>query len=215
MSMVFDVFHDKKKPGHGRMNVFRTVVRGVLAMALMAFTGCGDLQYVKTAPEARTFRPKTIGVLPVDVGINTEARGTIDKIIADDLTRRKWFQKVLPSAAIQDGLSEDKELEKAVTDYLSKLATVNFSDPDLSKKMGSVFRVDALLVSTLDFWEYTTLGEKKVARIGIAMTLVDADSGTVIWSARHEVQEKYRWFRPELSKVAGKTVGLVIDRMPH
>jgi hypothetical protein len=204
-----------KKTKPGKMRTFRAVAGLALAFTLMAFTGCGDLQYVKTAPEAKNFHPKTIGVLPVDVGINVEAKGTIDKIIADDLTRRRWFQKVLPSATIQDGLSKDAELGKAVTDYMSKLTMVNFSDPDLSKKMGSVFQVDALLVSTLDFWEYTTLGENKIARIAVAMTLVEADSGAVIWSARHEVQEKYKWFRPELSKVAGKTVGLVIDKMPH
>jgi hypothetical protein len=213
--MVFDVFNDLKKSRGGGMDVFRAAVGIVLALTLMAFAGCEGLHYVKTTPEAKNFHPKSIGVLPVDVGINLEAKGTIDKIIADDLTRRRWFQKVLPSASIQDGLSKDAELGKAVTDYMSKLTTVNFSDPDLSKKMGSVFQVDALLVSTLDFWEYTTLGENKIARIAVAMTLVEADSGAVIWSARHEVQEKYKWFRPELSKVAGKTVGLVIDKMPH
>lgn len=213
--MACDGSHDMKKTKPGKMRTFRSVAGLALAFTLMAFSGCGDLQYVKASPEAKNFHPKTIGVLPVDVGINVEAKGTIDKIIADDLTRRRWFQKVLPSATIQDGLSKEAELGKAVTDYMSKLTTVNFSDPDLSKKMGSVFQVDALLVSTLDFWEYTTLGENKIARIAVAMTLVEADSGAVIWSARHEVQEKYRWFRPELSKVAGKTVGLVIDKMPH
>ena len=102
-----------------------------------------------------------------------------------------------------------------MTDYVSKLMTVSFSDPDLSSKMGSSFRVDALLISNLDFWEYTTLGENKVARVGLGMTLVEANTGAVIWSARHDVQEKYRWWRPELVKVAKKMVGQMIDKMPH
>ncbi len=186
-----------------------------LAVALMVSAGCGELQYVKTTPEAKNFHPKSIAVLPVDVGINHEARGVIDQIIADDLTKRRWFQKVIPSAAVQDALSGNAELGKAVNDYLLKLKTLSFSDPDLSKRMGSAFQVDALLVSRLDYWEYTTLGEDKVARIGVVMTLVEAGTGTVVWSARHEIKEKYKWWKPELVKVAEKTVGLVVDKMPH
>jgi hypothetical protein len=197
------------------MAMFRGIIGYVLASALMVLSGCGALQYMKTTPEAKNFHPRAIGVLPVEVGINTEAKGIIDKVIADDLTKRKWFERVLSSSAIQDELSKDGELGKAMTDYLSKLMTVSFSDPDLSRKIGSSFRVDALLISTLDFWEYTTLGEKKVARVGLGLTLVEAETGAVIWSARHEVQEKYRWWRPELVKVAKKIVDDMIDEMPH
>ncbi|MCX5835078.1 MAG: hypothetical protein NTV99_11325 [Deltaproteobacteria bacterium] len=193
----------------------RGIIGFLLVSALMALSGCGELQYVKTTPEAKNFHPKAVGVLPVGVGINTEAKGTIDKIIADDLMKRRWFERVLPSSTIQDEIAKDEELGKAMADYLSKLTTVNFSDPDLSRKMGSAFRVDVLLVSTLDFWEYTTLGENKVARVGLGLTLVEADTGAVIWSARHEVQEKYRWWRPELVKVAKKIVDQMVDRMPH
>jgi hypothetical protein len=195
--------------------MFRGIIGFLLVSSLLALGGCEDLHYVKTTPEAKNFHPKAIGVLPVEVGINIEAKGTIDKVIADNLVKRKWFERVLPSSTIQEELSKDEELGKAMADYLSKLMTVNFSDPDLSRKMGSAFRVDALLISNLDFWEYTTLGENKVARVGLGLTLVEADSGTVIWSARHEIQEKYRWWRPELVKVASKIVDHMIDKMPH
>jgi hypothetical protein len=204
-----------KKSACRRMNMFRGIIGFLLVSALLALGGCGDLHYVKTTPEAKNFHPKAIGVLPVEVGINLEAKGTIDKVIADNLMKRKWFERVLPSSTIQEELSKDEELGKAMADYLSKLATVNFSDPDLSRKMGSAFRVDALLVSNLDFWEYTTLGENKVARVGLGLTLVEADSGTVIWSARHEIQEKYKWWRPELVEVAKKIVDQMISKMPH
>ncbi len=195
--------------------MFMRIIGSLSAFALMVLGGCGDLQYVKTTPEAKHFHPKSIGVLPVEVGINTEAKGVIDKVIADDLMKRRWLEKVLASPAIQEELSKDEVLRKAMTDYVSKLMTVSFSDPELSSRMGSAFRVDALLVSDLDFWEYTTHGENKVARVGLALTLVEAGTGAVIWSARHEVQEKYRWWRPELVNVAKKIVDQMIDRMPH
>jgi len=195
--------------------MFRGIIGCVLASALMVLGACGDLHYMKTTPEAKNFHPKAIGVLPVEVGINTEAKGIIDKVIADDLTKRRWLERVVASSAIQDELSKDEELGKAVTGYVSKLVTVSFSDPDLSSKMGSSLRVDALLISNLDFWEYTTLGENKLARVGMGMTLVEASTGAVIWSARHEVQEKYKWWRPELVKVAKKMVDQMIDKMPH
>lgn len=205
-----------KKLSCERMGMFRRIIGCVLASALMALGGCGgDLKYTKTTPEAKNFHPKAIGVLPVEVGINTEAKGVIDKVIADDLTKRRWLEKVVASSAIQDELSKDEELGKAVAAYVSKLMTVSFSDPDLASKMGSSFRVDALLISNLDFWEYTTHGEDKVARVGLGMTLVEANTGVVIWSARHEIQEKYRWWRPELVKVAKKIVDQMADRMPH
>jgi len=209
------VFRVMNKFSRGRVGVFMRIMGCLLISVLLVLGGCGDLQYVKTTPEAKQFHPKSIGVLPVEVGINTEAKGVIDKVITDDLMKRRWLERVLPSSAIQEALSKDEALGKAMNDYVSKLMTVSFSDPDLSGKMGSAFRVDALLISNLDFWEYTTHGENKVARVGLGLTLVEASTGAVIWSARHEIQEKYRWWRPELVKVANKIVGQMIDRMPH
>ena len=56
----------------------RGIVRRNSAAALVAATvlaawliaGCEGLRFVQTADEAKDFHPKTIGVLPADVGPN-------------------------------------------------------------------------------------------------------------------------------------------------
>jgi len=40
-------------------------------------------------------------------------------------------------------LLANEELNKAMTEYLAKLQTVNFSDPNLSRKIGELLNVDA------------------------------------------------------------------------
>jgi hypothetical protein len=62
-------------------------------------------------------------------------------------------------------------------DYTAKLKAVNFSDPDLSRRIGEICRVDAFLVVSLDYWNYTTEATDKVGKIGLSMKLISAAEG--------------------------------------
>jgi hypothetical protein len=171
---------------------------GATVLSLLMILGCGGLRYSQAAPEAKDFRPKTVGVLPADPGTYEEARGVIDEIIA-----------------VSRQLQSNEEFRKAVAEYLAKLKMVNFSDPELSKIIGRIARVDAFLVVNVDYWQYTMENKEKLAKVGVGIKMIDANTGIVMWRASHHESENYRWMKPELVNVAKKLAAMMMDEMPH
>lgn len=191
---------------------------GIYAAAglfLLAVMGCGGLRYSQVAPEAKDFRPKNVGVLPADVGTYEEARGVLDDIVAGELVKRKWFETVATGHTVSRQYTVNDELRRVVMDYLAKLKAVNFSDPEMSRKIGELVQVNAFLIVNLDYWQYTTEDGDKVAKVGMGLKFIDAASGVIMWKASHHETEKYRWVKPELAKVAKKLTAVMIDEMPH
>ncbi|MBN1613511.1 MAG: hypothetical protein JW950_03500 [Deltaproteobacteria bacterium] len=185
------------------------------ALLLLMITACGGLRYSQVAPEAKDFHPKAVGVLPVDVGTYEEARGTIDQIIAGVLIDKKWFSDVVASDTITGQLMSSEEYRKVLLDYLAKFKTVNYSDPELSQKIGDVSKIDAFLVFQVDYWNYTIEDGDKVAKVGLAVKMVDAGTGKILWKAGHHITEKYILIKPNLNDVAKKLVKKMLDEMPH
>jgi len=190
-------------------------VYGVIALFLLIIFGCGGLRYSQVAPEAKDFHPQRIGILPVDVGTYEEARGIVDEIIAGDLVKRKWFQDVVAADSISRQFQSNEILRKTVLEYVAKLKTVNFSDPELSKKIGELTNVDAFLVVNLDYWQYTMENKDKLAKVGMGVKMIDAKKGSVLWKASHHEAESYMWIKPELATVAKKLASVMMDEMPH
>lgn len=181
----------------------------------LMLVGCGGLRYSQVAPEAKDFHPQKIGVLPVDVGSYEEARGVIDQIIAGALVETQWFTDVVAADTINNQIQSNEELRKAVFDYLAKLKTLNFSDLELSKKIGELSRVEAFLVVNVDYWNYSKENDNKVAKVGIGIKMVDAGSGKILWRAGHHEAEEYVLFKPKLPDVAKNLVKKMIKEMPH
>lgn len=193
--------------------------KGIVLFVLFlvfAVANCGGgLRYSQVAPEAKDFHPQRIGVLPAEVGTYEEARDVIDQVIAGVLVEKKWFTDVVAADTIANQLQSNEELRKVVLDYISKLKTVNFSDPELSKKIGELSQIDAFLVVNVDYWNYTRENEKKVAKVGIGIKMVDAASGKMLWKASHHEVEDYMLLKPKLPDVAKDLVKKMINEMPH
>lgn len=184
----------------------------LLSLVLIA---CGGLRYSWVAPEAKDFHPGRVGVLPVDVGTYEEARGTVDQIIAGVLIDKKWFTDVVASDTITGQLSSSEEYRKVLMDYLAKLKTVNYSDPELSKKIGETSKIDAFLVFQVDYWNYTVEAGDKVAKVGLGIKMIDAGTGKILWKAGHHVTEDYILLKPKLINVANDLVKTMLAEMPH
>jgi len=184
----------------------------LLSMVLVA---CGGLRYSKIAPDAKNFHPTTIGILPVDVGTYGEARDVIDKILTDILVKKKWFSNVRSPEQIKSQMVSDSEQTKVVVDYLTKLKTLTFSDPELSEKIGRYYNIESFLVVHVDFWNYTIEGKDKVAKVGFAMKLIDIKTGKIMWEAGHHEVRDYWLIKPDLADVAEDAAHMMIDNMPH
>ena len=186
-----------------------------LAFAVTVVSGCGSLRYSETLPEAKDFHPKAIGILPADVSKNEEARGVIDKIVADDLLKRKWFDKVVSAEEIKQRTAADQGLGKNIEQYLAKLEALNFSDPELSQKIGDAFGVDAILIVKVDYWLYTKERDDKVAKAGLDMKLISTGTGNIQWKAGHHEARSYTLFKPELTTVARTVAHDMLSELPR
>ncbi len=190
------------------------VVSLVMMLALMLWS-CGGLRYSQVSPDATNFHPKSIGVLPVDVGSYGEARDVVDQLFAGILAKKKWFDTVVSSEPIRGQITHNPETRQAFVDYTTKLKEVSFSDPDLSKKIGALYKMEAFLIVKVDFWNYTVEGEDKVAKVGFAVRLVDAQTGKIMWEAGHHEVEDYVLFKPDLEDLAEDVAQTMINKMPH
>ncbi|MFO7570423.1 MAG: hypothetical protein R6W75_11550 [Smithellaceae bacterium] len=195
-----------------RGKLYATVI---LLMLLLSVTACSGLRFSQLDPAAKDYHPRRIAVFPSDVGTYDEARMHVDQIIPGVLAEKKWLDDVIGTADLNRQLSANDELQKAMTDYLSKLKTLNFSDPALSKQIGNLTKTDAFLMVTVDYWNYTTEKDKKLARVGMGMKLIDAQSGKIMWRAGHHREESYILLKPELAKVARSLASDMLNYMPR
>jgi hypothetical protein len=67
----------------------------------------------------------------------------------------------------------------------------------------------------VDFWNYTTQGKDKVAKVGFAAKLVDAEAGKIMWEAGHHEVKDYWLIKPDLADLADEVAGKMVDSMPH
>jgi hypothetical protein len=177
--------------------------------------GCSTLRYSQVTPEAKDFHPQRIGVFPVDVGSYEEARGSVDQIIAGVLMDKKWFTDVVAADTMTTLLGSNEELRKLVLDYTLKLKTVNFSDPDMSRKIGEIAKVDAFLIVGIDYWNYTVENGKKIAKVGFAFKMINAANGNIVWKAGHALAKDYMVLKPSLDSVAKSVINEMIGHMPR
>ena len=187
-----------------------------LIMLIISLSACGGLRFSQVSPEAKYFHPQKIAVFPVEIGGNSaEARGAVEKIVARVLADKKWFSGITDTESLNRELTSNEELRKTTADYLSKLQTVNFSDPDLSRKIGEITNTDAFLMVSVDIWSYTMEKEDKVAKVSLGMQLYEAATGKLMWKAAHQITKSYVLIKPDLPDVARNVVEKMVVYMPH
>lgn len=182
---------------------------------ILILSGCGGLRYSQVDPEAQNFHPRRLGVLPVDVGSYEESRGTVDQMIAGVLIEKKWFNDVVAGDDINRQIQSNDELRRIVIDYMAKLKSVNYSDPQLSSRIGELCQVDSFLVVSVDYWNYTMEDGNKVGKVGLSIKMINTETGKVLWKAGHHRAEKYRFIKPDLLDVAKGLFKEMIDYMPR
>ncbi len=196
--------------------VRKLFVKCSLFFLIMSLAACGGLRFSQVTPEAKDFHPKTVAIFPVEiVGSNEEARGSVEQIVAGVLAEKKWFSDIIDAESLNRQLLANEELRKTMTDYLSKLRTVNFSDPDLSKKIGGMINAEAFLLVSVDTWNYTVEKGDKVGKVSLGMKLYEASTGKIMWKAGHQIADSYILIKPDLPKIARNVVNEMVNYMPH
>jgi len=198
--------------------VRKSLVKYILIIFVLTTIACSGLRFSQSAPEVKDFHPKIVAVFPVEVWNHKEendSREAVEQIVAGSLVEKKWFASVVYADDLKKQIRASDELKKVMTDYLSKLRMVDYSDPDLSKKIGELAKIDAFLLVSVDDWEYTVERDKKLAKVGLTMELYDVSTGKLMWKSGHTIAEEYMIMKPDLPKVAQNVARKMISYMPH
>lgn len=194
--------------------ITKTGIKAVIAILCLGILGCGGLRYSEISPDARDFHPRRIAVLPADTTAFAEAKGVVDRLFTEALIERQWFD-VVGGEAVGRRLESDEAFRKVVAGYLAKRANVSFSDPELSGRIGGLTGTDAFLLVRVDYWNYATENDKKMAKVSLSITMVEAKTGKALWMAAHHKISEYLIIRPDLPDVARDLIREMIGYMPH
>jgi hypothetical protein len=194
--------------------ITKTGIKAVIAILCLGILGCGGLRYSEISPDARDFHPRRIAVLPADTTAFAEAKGVVDRLFTEALIERQWFD-VVGGEAVGRRLESDEAFRKVVAGYLAKRANVSFSDPELSGRIGGLTGTDAFLLVRVDYWNYATENDKKMAKVSLSITMVEAKTGKALWMAAHHKISEYLIIRPDLPDVAKDLIREMIGYMPH
>ncbi|OIP93420.1 MAG: hypothetical protein CO013_13130 [Syntrophobacterales bacterium CG_4_8_14_3_um_filter_58_8] len=195
--------------------ITKTGETAVIAILCIGILGCGGLRFSEISPEARDFHPRRIAVLPADTTAFAEAKGVVDRLFAEVLIERQWFTGVAGGEAIGRRLESDEPFRKVVAGYLAKRTNVSFSDPELSGRIGELTGAEAFLLVRVDYWNYTTENDKKLAKVSLSITMVEAKTGKALWMASHHKISEYLIIKPDLPDVAKDLIREMIGYMPH
>jgi len=201
-------------PSELESNVKKIKISAIIFLFL-GLSGCGELRYSEISPEAKNVHPRQIVLLPADVTAFPEAKGSVDRLFAEVLAERQWFTRISGGENTAAQLQKDEELRKAVSEYLVKLAKVKFSDPVLSSRIGVLTGAEAFLINRVDSWNYTVEDDKKLAKVGLSITMVEAKTGQILWNAAHNRVSDYLIVQPDLANMARGLIREMTDRMPH
>lgn len=185
------------------------------ALLFLGLLGCGGLRYSEVSPDAWDFHPRRIAALPAHSKTFTEACGEVDRLLAQVLVEKGWYDKVVGGEEIGRRMASDDPLRQVVKDYTAKLTELSFSDPALSARIGDLTDAEALLFVQIDYWNHTTEKDKKVAKVSLTIKGIEAETGTVLWTAAHHKASDYVIIKPELRNVALSLIREIIDQMPH
>jgi hypothetical protein len=187
----------------------------ILIIFILSAIACSSLRFSQLAPEAKDFHPQRVAIFPADAVNYEEAKGVVEKVVARVLVEKKWFTNVIDAENFNRQILVNEELRKAIKEYLSKLSTLDFSDPDLSRKIGELVKADAFLLVSVDAWNYATEKDKKMAKVSLTMKSYEASTGKRMWKAGHDITENYILIKPDLSEVARNVTRDMVKEMPH
>lgn len=190
-------------------------VAAALMLLWVGILGCEGLRYNQTSPEAKIFHPRHVAALPAETRAFPESRGMIDRVLAEVLVERGWFASVTGGDTIARRMETDADLRQAVQEFLAKRDKVNYSDPELSTRIGTLTGADALLLIRVDYWNYTTENDKKVGKVGVSIEMIDPRKGSTLWAASHSRASDYVIIKPDLPDVARQLLRQMADYMPH
>lgn len=186
----------------------------VLAFVAILLAGCGWTQYLRLSIPETPQKWGRVGIFPADGMAHKEAEGAVEGIIFDLMGVRLPPGEVIRPGTLRSRLN-DEALRQMVADYSEKLYILNFSHPELSKKIGVALEVDTFLFSRIEYWGYSLDRKKRnEARVGMSLIAIEASSGRVLWRGVRYESRDFLFLKPELTGVARSLLRRMVAEFP-
>ena len=191
-------------------------LHGIVVAALMtvALAGCGGLQEMWSGPDAATFKPKTVAVLPPIVGAYEGAREEAQLAMVNALQKTGTFEKVLSAEEVNGAIGISKANSEMLVAYLLRLETLGTSDSETAAKLSTLLQADALVIVKVNAWEYAKQEGDKFGKVGLGARVVDGKKGSIVWKGRDERRSTYLIFKPALKDLATDLSDSLVKYMP-
>jgi ABC-type uncharacterized transport system auxiliary subunit len=191
-----------------------TGLRWVLLFTSLGLVGCGGLQETWEGPQADTFRPKSVAVLPPIVGAFEGARDGAHQAVTTALKESRRYEQVIPAQQVNAAIQGSKDLSDALVAFYSQIETVGSPDKATAVRIGQALKADALVVVKVNSWEYARVEGDNLAKVAMGLRLVDAKTGVIVWKGRHETTKNYMMFKPKLQDLAADLSAYMVKYSP-
>lgn len=186
---------------------------GMLGVGLLCLVGCGGLQEVWEGPNAGSFKPKSVAVLPSMVGPYEGAREVSQQALVSALSKTGRYETVIGPDQVNAAFA-NKDAGDLLAAYYSKLDTTGRSDPGMANKLGQLVQADAILVPKVNNWEYGRAEGDNFGKVGFGLRLIDASTGMIVWKGRHDKMKTYMVFKPALKDIAEDLSEYMVKYLP-
>lgn len=183
--------------------------------AFAMLSGCAGVNFSQVNPEAKDFHPKSIAVMPATVGEYESSRDIVEQVISSSLLKTGYFENVVDSSSVKTQVAESAELATDVSTFIQKLNTIGVADKEAVSRIKASVNTEALFLTYVTSWGYGRSEGNKVARVGLGVKLVNAESGQLVWKASHELTEDYTIMKPNLNEMAKDVLKVLIKEMPR
>ena len=145
----------------------------------------GDYAILKLSRRLRIFTPGGSPSFLQKRLAFPEAKGAI-ALFAEAERKEVVYRYRRRRGEIGRRLKTDGELRQVTEDYLAKREKVSFSDPALRRQDRCSDRRRGVAVCRVDYWNYTTENDKKVGKVSLNITMIEARTGKTLWTAVHK-----------------------------
>lgn len=180
----------------------------------MHYPDGGGLHDMWVGPQASTFQPKSIAVLPSLGGAYEDVRDVVPALLAEALKKTGRYDTVLDREQVNAALA-NPDAEAGLTTYFNTVAIMGQVDPAWAMAFGRVVHADAILIPTVNSWGYDRTEGDSFGRVGLELRLLDVVSGSVVWKGTHQITKNYMVFKPSLQDLAKELSLYMVTHMPQ
>lgn len=138
----------------------------------------------------------------------------VAKAIFDAAVATKRFDRVIDPMDARFQAFNNRELQDAAMGCTTKLRSLGVSDREGCRKIGEIDQVDTIVVGDVGKWGRIKYGDEKAGEVGMAIKMVDSETGSMYGKASHAAKKTDSRFKPDLVDMAAGLAKKIFEYVP-